>query len=62
MNKLIYELSQNCLRPPKKLNVFCLFQTEDKSSLRSSGAIIESMYHHGQGVFSGTFSGEFLSK
>ncbi|XP_064624318.1 midnolin-like isoform X2 [Lineus longissimus] len=31
--------------------------TSVPSSARSPGAIIESMYHHGQGVFSGTFSG-----
>lgn len=29
------------------------------SSKRRQGAIIESMHHHGKGVYSGTFSGKF---
>lgn len=27
---------------------------------KDSGATIESMHHHGKGVYSGTFSGKFI--
>ena len=30
-------------------------------SLKRQGAIIESMHHHGKGVYSGTFSGKVLT-
>lgn len=29
---------------------------------RRQGAIIESMHNHGKGVYSGTFSGKYLSR
>jgi hypothetical protein len=44
-----------------RILTFFLFSAKQESSGRSrrrQGAIIESMHHHGKGVYSGTFSGK----
>jgi hypothetical protein len=36
---------------------YCVCHFQDNARARRQGAIIESMHHHGKGVYSGTFSG-----
>jgi hypothetical protein len=36
---------------------YCVCHFQDSARARRQGAIIESMHHHGKGVYSGTFSG-----
>jgi hypothetical protein len=36
---------------------YCACHFQDSARARRQGAIIESMHHHGKGVYSGTFSG-----
>lgn len=48
---------------PKKrqLITVIVFGLQDSARTRRQGAIIESMHHHGKGVYSGTFSGMVVS-
>jgi hypothetical protein len=48
---------------PKKDNSLghCIWYFQDSARTRRQGAIIESMHHHGKGVYSGTFSGMVVS-
>lgn len=39
----------------------CVCYLQDSARTRRQGAIIESMHHHGKGVYSGTFSGMVVS-
>ena len=39
----------------------CVWYLQDSARTRRQGAIIESMHHHGKGVYSGTFSGMVVS-
>jgi hypothetical protein len=49
--------------PQKKrqLITVIVFGLQDSARTRRQGAIIESMHHHGKGVYSGTFSGMVVS-
>ncbi|CAM6031840.1 unnamed protein product, partial [Sphagnum compactum] len=46
----------NC-SDPISANLTSLFPRGDGSRRIASGAVIESMKHHGKGIYSGTFSG-----
>ncbi|XP_049813573.1 midnolin [Schistocerca nitens] len=49
--RALAEASRNLTQTLKQLS------SEDNARARRQGAIIESMHHHGKGVYSGTFSG-----
>ncbi|XP_054275637.1 midnolin homolog [Macrosteles quadrilineatus] len=59
--KALAEASRNLTQTLKQLSSEVLTtkadSIEDVGSKRRQGAIIESMHHHGKGVYSGTFSG-----
>ncbi|XP_021916829.1 midnolin homolog [Zootermopsis nevadensis] len=59
--RALAEASRNLTQTLKQLSSEVLTprpdQSEDSARARRQGAIIESMHHHGKGVYSGTFSG-----
>lgn len=58
MNSLV-EASRNLTKTLKKLSKDVLTSNKDvtESSKKSGAAVIDSMKHHGKGIYSGTFSG-----
>jgi hypothetical protein len=49
-------LVNRCFGNESSLQNF-IWYFQDSARARRQGAIIESMHHHGKGVYSGTFSG-----
>ncbi|XP_035233528.1 midnolin homolog [Stegodyphus dumicola] len=63
-NKIFTEASRNLTQTLRQLSSSALTKKMNETcdgrccvARRQGGAVIESMYHHGRGVFSGTFSG-----
>ncbi|XP_054719333.1 midnolin homolog [Uloborus diversus] len=63
-NKVFTEATRNLTQTLKQLSSSALTKKMNEScdgrccvARRQGGAVIESMFHHGRGVFSGTFSG-----
>lgn len=61
--KALVEASRNLTQTLRQLSTAALGKRKEEKceghccKTRQSGAVIESMYHHGRGVYSGTFSG-----